>query len=388
MSDMNSSSTALSNELLLRALEPFRAYYEKENVEEIAINRPHEIYIKYVGKSWEPVEADEVSMRRAFALCRMLANVTDQDFDPASVPILAATLPGGHRFQAVLGQNVRYNMEDTHGLAMCIRQFSANKKYRLEDFQLHKGKKSVGLKDAHRGDQKRRYSEFPYEDLIGAVEEGEAVLISGATSTGKTTFLNALVDFIPHDRRLITVEDTREVVVPHKNRVHFVVSRTAGANKVNYGHVLDSIVRMTPDVIVCGEISITNAKSIYRLMTTGHSNFMATIHADSPEMALRAFWQNLTHENPELDANAAIEILSRSFGRIVQIERRNGRRSITAVDAPNLIERELLGNKKAEKKEVIFESDDEDDFDETVDAAPEAGDHASAPPEEHGGAQQ
>jgi type IV secretion system protein VirB11 len=98
---------------------------------------------------------------------------------------------------------------------------------------------------------------------------------------------------------------------------------------------------MTPDVIICGEISVTNAKSIYRLMTTGHSNFMATIHAESPEMALRAFWQNLTQENPNLDAAAAIGILARSFGRIVQIDRSSGERVITAVDAPSLVHQVL-----------------------------------------------
>jgi type IV secretory pathway ATPase VirB11/archaellum biosynthesis ATPase len=149
------------------------------------------------------------------------------------------------------------------------------------------------------------------------------------------------VEYIPLDRRIITVEDTREVIVKHQNRVHLVVSRTAGSNKIGYSHVLDAVVRMTPDVIICGEISVTNAKSIYRLMTTGHSNFMATIHAESPEMALRAFWQNLTQENPNLDAAAAIGILARSFGRIVQIDRSSGERVITAVDAPSLVHQVL-----------------------------------------------
>jgi type IV secretory pathway ATPase VirB11/archaellum biosynthesis ATPase len=237
-------------------------------------------------------------------------------------------------------------MGDSHGIAMCIRRFDKEKKYKLDDFNLRPGQTSVAEDDVHRGLKKKRYGDFPYEDLVAAVEKGEAVLISGATSTGKTTFLNALIDFIPHDRRVITVEDTREVVVPQANHVHFVVSRTSGANAVGYSHILDTIVRMTPDVIVCGEISVTNAKSIYRLMTTGHSNFMATIHADSPEMALRAFWQNLTQTDPELDAQAAIEILSKAFGRIVQIDRSSGKRVITAVDAPNIVEKVLQSEAK------------------------------------------
>lgn len=331
--------SALTNELLMNALKPFRRYYESPEVEEIAINRPGEIYVKGLGASWTPSEAPEINTKLLHSLCRMLANITEQDFDPGALPILSATLPGGHRFQAVIGPNVRYDMSDTHGVALNIRRFDKNKKFRLEDFNLRPGEAIAGEGEIHRGLHKRRYSEFIYEDLVQAVANGEAVLISGATSTGKTTFLNALVEHIPLDRRLITVEDTREVIVKHQNRVHFVVSRTAAANKVNYTHVLDAIVRMTPDAIICGEISITNAKSIYRLMTTGHSNFMATIHADSPEMALRAFWQNLAQTDSSIDPQAVVEILTRSFGRIVQIERRSGKRVITAVDAPNIVEK-------------------------------------------------
>jgi Flp pilus assembly CpaF family ATPase len=74
-------------------------------------------------------------------------------------------------------------------------------------------------------------------------------------------------------------------------------------------------------------------------MTTGHSNFMATIHAETPEMALRAFWQNLTQTDPHLDARAAIEIISRTFGRIVQIDRSTGERMVTNVDIPQLMDR-------------------------------------------------
>ena len=324
------------NELLLEALKPLEAYYDQDGVEEIAINRPNEVYIKPVGRHWEPVEAPEVTFKYINALCRQLANITEQGFDRDRIPILSATLPGGHRFQAVVGTNVRYDISHTQGMALCIRRFSGDKHFSLSDYMLNPGEKLETEID-YESETREKYSEFAYEDLIRSVEKGEAVLISGATSTGKTTFLNALVEYIPRDRRIITVEDTREVMLPHDNRVHLVVSRTAGSNEVGYSHILDAVVRMTPDVIICGEISITNAKSIYRLMTTGHANFMATIHAESPQMALRAFWQNLTQNDANLDANAAIDIISRSFGRIVQIDRSSGQRVVTSVDIPKMM---------------------------------------------------
>ncbi len=330
--------TGLGNELLFQALKPLAAYYERPAIEEVAINRPNEIWIK-TGAGWQSEVAPEITYKYVLALCRLLANITEQDFDRDRVPILSGTLPGGHRFQAIIGPNVRYEIADTHGMAVCIRCFKKEKRFSLADYMLRPGEE---LSEMHTNSVKRRkYAETPYEDLIGAVEHGEAVLISGATSTGKTTFLNALVEFIPPNRRIITVEDTREVLLPQINRVHLIVSRTSSANQVSYSHILDSVVRLTPDAIICGEISVGNVKSIYRLMTTGHSNFFATIHADSPQMAIKAFWQNLTQNDINMDPKAAIEIISMAFGRIVQIDRSSGQRIITGVEVPDMVEEVL-----------------------------------------------
>jgi type IV secretion system protein VirB11 len=166
------------------------------------------------------------------------------------------------------------------------------------------------------------------------VRNREAILISGATATGKTTFLNALIGYLPEATRVVTVEDAREVIVPQQNRVHLVVSRTETANGIDVVKVVDAVVRLTPDVIVCGEIGIANAPGVFRLMTTGHTNFMATIHASSPEAALKAFYQNLAQNGAGLDAATAIDIIAGTFGRIVQIDRFGARRVVTAIDIP------------------------------------------------------
>ena len=327
--------SGLGNELLHQALRALSTYYERPGIEEVAINRPEEIWIK-TGNGWQSEHAPEITYKYVLALCRLLANITEQDFDKDRVPILAATLPGGHRFQAIIGPNVRYEIADTHGMAVCIRCFKKEKKFSLSDYKLRPGEELTDMPD--HAVKRKKYAETPYEDLIGAVEHGEAVLISGATATGKTTFLNALVEFIPPTRRIITVEDTREVLLPHINRVHLIISRTSSANQVSYSHILDSVVRLTPDAIICGEISVGNVKSIYRLMTTGHSNFFATIHADSPQMAIKAFWQNLTQNDMNLDPKSAIELISMAFGRIVQIDRSSGQRIITGVEVPDMVE--------------------------------------------------
>lgn len=330
-------SSALENDLLLEALKLVQNYYERSDIEEMAINRPGEVWLKIIGGGWVAESAPEITYRYIVALCRVLANVTEQNFDKDLMPILSATLPGGHRFQAIIGSNVRYELADTTGISVCIRQFRRDKRFTLEAYKLEAGK-TLRTKDEDDKKYKRqRYSDSPYDDLIQAVGKGEAVLISGATSTGKTTFLNAMVEFLPETKRVITVEDTREIILPHVNRVHLVVSRTGATNKVGYSEVLDAVVRMTPDVIICGEVSTTNAKALYRLMTTGHTNFMATIHAETPEMALQAFWQNLAQGDMKVDPETTIDILSKAFGRIVQIDRAKGERVVTGIEIPSMI---------------------------------------------------
>jgi len=321
--------------LLERSLKPLKKYYDRQGIEEVAANREGEVWIK-TSEGWKAETDPEITYKYVMSFCRFIANLTEQKFDKDVLPVLAATLPGGHRLQAMIGPNVRYEIDDARGFCFCIRCFNKEKRFGLEDYSLQPGR---NLSETEKQQMARkRYSDTPYEDLVGAVTNGEAVLISGATATGKTTFLNALVDYIPDSKRIITVEDVREVLLPnHVNRVHLVVSRTDSANKVDYTQVLDSVVRLTPDAIICGEISVVNSASIYRLMTTGHANFFATIHADSPEMALRAFWQNLVQSGVKLDAQAAIEIISSSFGRVVQIDRSSGQRIVTGVELPSMI---------------------------------------------------
>jgi type IV secretion system protein VirB11 len=225
-------------------------------------------------------------------------------------------------------------MGDIQGIALTVRVFNPDRRITLDRYGLGPGR-ALSEKPMVHG--QKRYDDSPLEDLLAAVRNREAILISGATSTGKTTFLNAIIGYLPKDCRVLTVEDAREVIVPHENRIHLVVSRTETTNGVDFMSIVDVVVRMTPDVIVCGEIGIANAPGVFRLMTTGHTNFMATIHANSPEAALRAFYQNLAQTNPGIDAKAATDIIGSAFGRIVQIDRHGARRVVTAIDIPALV---------------------------------------------------
>ncbi|HXP97083.1 MAG TPA: ATPase, T2SS/T4P/T4SS family [Telmatospirillum sp.] len=322
------------NPLLEDTLRRLSIHYDGQDVEELAMNRPGEVWVKAVGCGWKARLDAALTEDYVVSLCQQMANVSGQLFHRRRMPLLYATLPEGHRFTALVGPNVRYDMGDVQGIALNVRVFNPGRKITLDRYGLTKNSTLTEAPLAH---GQRRYDESPLEDLLAAVRGREAILISGATSTGKTTFLNAIVDYLPAESRVLTVEDAREVIVPHPNRVHLVVSRTETTNGVDVMRVVDAVVRMTPDVIICGEIGISNAPGVFRLMTTGHTNFMATIHANSPEAALRAFYQNLAQTNPGIDANAAIDIIGSAFGRIVQIDRLGTRRVVTAIEIPRMV---------------------------------------------------
>jgi type IV secretion system protein VirB11 len=323
------------NPLLTITLGKLEHHYLHHAVEEIAINRPFEIWIKPSGKNWISKKDDSLSESYFLKLCQILANSGGQNFHPETSPLLYTTLPEGHRFTAIVGHSVRYDLSDVKGIALTIRMFDPLRRISLDRYGLLPGQSLTTMPLRH---GKKRYALSPFEDLIEAIRHREAILISGATSTGKTSFLNTMISYLPMDCRILTVEDSREIMIPHPNRVHLLVSRTHSSHMIDFMKIVDVIVRLTPDVIICGEISITNASGIFRLMTTGHTNFMATIHAHSPEAAIKAFYQNLLYSNPGIDSQSVQDIIRSSFGRIVQIDRQGFQRIVTEIEIPNLID--------------------------------------------------
>ena len=126
------------------------------------------------------------------------------------------------------------------------------------------------------------------EFLEYAVISKKNIIISGGTSTGKTTFTNATLRAIPSEERIITVEDAREIVLnDHPNRVHLIASKGGqGRAKVTTQDLIEACLRLRPDRIIVGELRGAEAFSFLRAINTGHPGSISTLHADSPAMAL------------------------------------------------------------------------------------------------------
>lgn len=318
----------MSNVVLDSLLKPLEEFYKPSFVEEIAINHAGEVWMRLHGTKipWVAYKADVLSKQYLVDLIHTVANIYERPFDPIhGIPVVYATLPGNHRFSAIAGPNVQYDENDvTGGVALNIRGGSAPET-NFSNYHLERGKKLLKVKA-----REKTRPDDPYDRLMAAIEDGSPILISGATATGKTTFLNHMLTLIDQNSRVITVEDAREIRVPQKNRVHFVLSRTEQTNDFNYARLLDLVVRMTPDVIIGGEISTDNASVLWEMLGTGHDHFYTTIHAESAEAAYAAFADRILHTQPAYNRTDLILEMKNKI-RVVQLARDGSLRAVTEV---------------------------------------------------------
>lgn len=321
----------MSFTVLESILRPLAYWYDQDGIEEVAINHAGEVWLRLRGKRaypWAVYKDEKLSKEYLTDLLYIIANTYELPFDPIQGnPVVYATIPGEHRFSAICGKNVMYDNEDlTGGIALTIRVHSDDVAFGLGDYGLMQGEKLHKinpLKDI-------KEPEDPYERLLLSIKRGDHILVSGATSTGKTTFLNNLLKILDINKRILTIEDTRELIVPHKNRVHITLSRTEQTNALTYAKVIDLVVRFTPDAIIGGEISTGNAGAIWELMGSGHDNCLATIHAENSEAAYQAFTDRILHTYPTIDRKKTIEEMRQKL-RVVQINRDGNLRAVTEI---------------------------------------------------------
>lgn len=321
----------MSFKVLESVLRPLSYWYTQDNIEEVAINRSGQIWLRLRGKRaypWVMYKDEKLTKEYLTDLLYIIANTYELPFDPVSgTPVVYAAIPGEHRFSAICGRNVMYDEEDlTGGIALTIRVHSEDVAFGLQDYGLSQGTqlhKINPLKDIKDPDD-------PYEKLLISIKRGDHILVSGATATGKTTFLNNLLKILDIHKRILTIEDTRELIVPHPNRGSLVLSRTAQTNELTYAKVIDLVVRFTPDAIIGGEISTGNAGAIWELMGSGHDNCLATIHAENSEAAYAAFADRILHSYPTMDRKKTIEEMHQKL-RVVQINRDGNLRAVTEV---------------------------------------------------------
>lgn len=308
-------------------LGPLRSYLDQEDVTDIWINRPGEVWTETasgrIERSNEPLLTDQALDR----LARQVASFSHQGFNREH-PLLSASLPDGSRIQIVGPPATR------QGFALAIRRHS------LSDIPLDALSES-GLFDlvdtrmasAAEDELQRLLDSRDYTDFLkAAVRQRKTILLSGGTSSGKTTLLNALIKEIPAAERLVVIEDTPEVRLVHSNVVGLISTRgDEGEAQVNVEDLLQASLRMRPDRIMLGELRGTEAFSFLRAVNTGHPGSITTLHADSPAGAIDQIALLSLMNGAQLSWDSITSYVRRVIDIIVQMKRVDGERRVVEV---------------------------------------------------------
>jgi type IV secretion system protein VirB11 len=326
---MNIAARQAAAGVYLRAcLAPFGDVLSRPDVTDIYVNQPGELWVETLGGGIERHNEPDVSEPALARLARQIAALTHQGVS-RDHPLLAATLPDGSRIQVVMPPATR------GPLALAIRRQIAPS-LTLQDYEAgdHFADTTSGMsgrpvdQELHRLIGQRQFADA----LAVAVRARKNIIVSGGTSTGKTTFLNALLREIPSAERLILIEDTPELVIDHENCVGLVSVRgELGEAKVTANDLVSASLRMRPDRIILGELRGPEAFAFLRAINTGHPGSMTTIHADSPRSAVEQLVMLVLQGGMKLGRDDVRHYVHESIDLFVQLSRRGGRRAVDEV---------------------------------------------------------
>lgn len=265
----------------LSAIGPFM---DDPGVQEIMVNAPGEVWVER-GGTMQRVEVGDITAVNIRTAVKALAGANRKDV----TPVLDCRMPG-YRIAAVLPP------VGIHGPAICIRKHARSKRV-LDDYRpaFHAGR-FAAVKAANEAPD---VSGGTPDDVMAyvrwLVKSRKNVAIAGATGSGKTTFLNALLAEIPADQRVVTIEDTAELQVAVPNVVSF---ESAPDHGVTIRDLVRLSLRFRPDRIVVGEVRGPESYDLLDAMNTGHSGGACTLHSDSAILALHRL-ESMVRMNPD-----------------------------------------------------------------------------------------
>lgn len=268
----------MSIKALERHLLPLMPFIQMYGVTEICINKPKEVFVEKHSQFTQH-NIDELDYDFLESLAGLVAEFNNKDF-PA--PFVSGSLPTGERVQFVLNpacenNNIicsirRHQMRD-----MSLEDYNKNGAFDEVTSDLPKSSVDDHLKQLYHD-----------KNILGflklAIQAKKNILISGGTGTGKTTFLNACVKWIPDYERIITVEDTREVRADQSNVAHLLFNEDD--ERITALKIFKTCLRLRPDRIFLSELRGAEVWPYLRAANSGHPGSLSTVHADSPEAAI------------------------------------------------------------------------------------------------------
>jgi pilus assembly protein CpaF len=255
----------MSFDVIIPFLRPIQPLLESKTISEIMVNPDASVWIEEAGRI-QPM--DEISFADGALQTglEVIANRFGKRLD-ADSPILNLRLPDGSRLAAMIPPVVNPRP------LMTIRKFTSR------NFTMH---------DLIR---RKMLTEAQAENLISCVKRGDNILISGSTSSGKTTLANVLAGFIPDDDRILILEDVAELSIKKPHVISAEAQLDTHKSQVGFSDLLKAVLRHRPDRIIVGEVRGLEARVFLDALNTGHRGSLSTIHANSAVDALRRLAQ-------------------------------------------------------------------------------------------------
>ncbi len=292
----------LRNELPheLYGLGPIEPLLRDKEVSDILVNDPHEVYVERNGQ----LTRSKVVFANEGHLMRIIQRVVSRvgrRIDEVS-PVVDARLPDGSRVNAIIPPLA------LGGAKLSIRRFVTGF-LQLESLV---GNDTMSLEIAH--------------FLAAAVESRVNIVISGGTGAGKTTLLDALSAAIPADERVVTIEDSAELVLqhPHVVRLETRPSNNEGFGEFNQRDLVRNSLRMRPDRIIVGEVRGGEALDMLQAMNTGHDGSLSTVHANDTQDALARLELMVMMTGFDLPVSVIRQYIATGIHLVVHVARLKG----------------------------------------------------------------
>ena len=316
---------------LTRSLSPFNQFLSDPTISEICVNTPGIVFVERMGAAhMERYEVPEATNTTLIGLARLLAGKSNQAINEEK-PLLSTTLPTGERIQIVMPP------ASPTGVALSIRKQVVND-LSLDDYKRSGSFENVGIiRDSLAREQDTELlaliEEQRIQDFLSlAVKKRKNIVVSGGTSTGKTTFLNAILKEVGEFERIITIEDTAEVKPPQLNWLSLIASKGGqGKAKVTIQSLLEASLRLRPDRILLGELRGAEAYTFLRAVNTGHPGSITTVHADTPRRALDQITLMVLQADLGLNRDEILEYIRSIVDCVIQLRRVDGVRKISEI---------------------------------------------------------
>jgi pilus assembly protein CpaF len=291
-------------EVILPFLRPISGFIQDPEVSEIMVNAGGRVFIERDGLV-QMVDGITLAEKNLQVAVRNIARMLGDDVSEEQ-PILDARLPDGSRVAAVLSPC------SLSGTTLSIRKF--HRRF------------FTGTELVDTGTLTRPVLRAVQE----AIEARQNILISGGTSTGKTTLLNAFATLLPTDQRLVIIEDTAELQIDVDNIMRFEARRAQrDLPAVTIRDLLRATLRLRPDRIIVGEVRGGEAYDLLQALNTGHAGTLSTIHANSAQQALARLASCVLQAGVDLPYPAVRHQIAEAIQLVLQLTRHRGVRRVS-----------------------------------------------------------